>query len=278
MLQFATGFFVCLLLIVFIGWFWLKIAASREKSARNFSDKGIFREQYLLVGQLAHEIKNPLSTIKINLKLIGEDIEELKRRQHPASDNALRFDEQVLNKAVKKVSVVNKEADRLEHILDDFLRYADNIRLQPENTDLNSLVGNMIDFYSPQGYSHSIVIRQQLFPGQLLCKIDGNLLKQTLLNLFLNAQQAMENGGELMIRTDKEGNYAVIRISDTGAGIAPDNIGRIFNGFSFRPGGRGLGLPMAKKIIEAHDGIITVESVQGKGTSFTIKLPLQSKT
>jgi signal transduction histidine kinase len=101
------------------------------------------------------------------------------------------------------------------------------------------------------------------------------MLKQVILNLFINAQQAMENGGDLMVRTDRRQNDAVIEISDTGTGIEPERLNSIFDAhYSSRPHGSGLGLPTAKKIIDAHKGTITVNSEPGKGTSFTINLPL----
>jgi signal transduction histidine kinase len=103
------------------------------------------------------------------------------------------------------------------------------------------------------------------------------MLKQVILNLFINAQQAMNAGGELMIRTDLSKNDALIQISDTGSGIAPDKLPHIFESYhSGRPQGTGLGLATAKKIVTAHNGTITVASEPGKGTSFTIKLPLEN--
>ena len=135
----------------------------------------------------------------------------------------------------------------------------------------------MIDFYSPQAYSRSVTIRQGLHPEPLVCRVDADMLKQVVLNLFINAQQAMSNGGELMIRTDRRDQDAVIQISDTGHGIAPERLPQIFDAYrSSRPRGSGMGLPTAKKIIDAHKGTITVNSEPGKGTSFTIRLPLQA--
>ena len=102
------------------------------------------------------------------------------------------------------------------------------------------------------------------------------MLKQVFLNLFINAQQAISDSGELMIRTARQKEYAVIQISDTGSGIAPDKLPHIFDAYySSRPQGSGLGLPTAKKIVESHNGTIEVDSEQDKGTSFTIKLPIQ---
>lgn len=225
-----------------------------------------------LTGELAHEIKNPLSTIKINLKLAAEELESSNRVAPSAQDDGR------LPRVLRKISVIQKEADRLEQILNGFLLYIDRGRLQLSNVNANSLISEMIDFYSAQAHSHSITIREGLSGGPLICKVDADMLKQVILNLFINAQQAMKNGGELIIRTDKQNADAVIQISDTGSGIAPDKLPDIFNAFyTSRPGGSGLGLPTAKKIVEAHKGTIAVISEAGKGTSFTIKLPLAAE-
>ncbi len=176
------------------------------------------------------------------------------------------------------MAVVQKETDRLEQILDGFLRYVDRTELRLVPIDINELVGDMIDFYSPQAYSHSIKIRQGLHDGPLVCKVDADMLKQAILNLFINAQQAMDEGGELMIRTTREQDRAVITIGDTGTGIAAERLPHIFDAYySSRPHGTGLGLPTAKKIVEAHKGQIGVRTEPGKGTLFTIKLPLHEK-
>lgn len=224
-----------------------------------------------LTGALAHEIKNPLSTIKINLKLIKEELDssvEWSKIRPAESDH--RF-----TRALRKLAVIQKETDRLEQILDSFLRYIHRTELQLARIDINELISDMIDFYSPQAYSHSITIRQSLYNKPLVCKVDPDMLKQAVLNLFINAQQAMSNGGELIIRTDRQNKEAVIQISDTGTGIAPDKLGHIFDAYySLRPQGSGLGLPTTKKVVQAHKGTIAVDSELGKGTSFTIKLPL----
>ena len=144
------------------------------------------------------------------------------------------------------------------------------------SVDISSLISDMIDFYLPQARSNSIIIRQQLYDKPLVCRADEGMLKQVILNLFINAQQAMSDGGELLIRTARRQKEAVIQISDTGSGIAPDKLPKIFDAYySSRLQGSGLGLATAKKIVEAHNGKISVDSEPGKGTSFTIKLALQ---
>ncbi len=236
----------------------------REDNRREFEELG------RLTGELAHEIKNPLSTIKVNLKLTAEDLETAKSQAEGAQSV------QHLTRALRKIAVVQREAGRLEQILEAFLRYFDRAEPQKASVDINDLVGDMVDFYSPQAQSRSITVRLGLSAEPLICKIDADMLKQVILNLFLNAQQAISAGGELIVRTARREGYAQIQISDTGCGISPDKLPKIFDAYySSRPEGSGLGLATARKIVEAHNGSISVDSEPGKGTSFTIELPLQ---
>lgn len=227
-----------------------------------------------LTGQLAHEIKNPLSTIKVNLKLISEELNELNSVGFVSGSQGSTG--QGLTRALRKIAVIQKETDRLEQILDSFLRYLDRDELRLASVDVNELISDMIDFFTPQAYSSSVTIRQSLYDKPLICRLDADMLKQVILNLFINAQQAMAKGGDLMVRTSQQGKEAVIQISDTGDGITSEELPHIFDAYySSRPQGRGLGLPTAKKIVESHGGKIEVDSVPGKGTSFSIKLPIQ---
>ena len=276
MLKFISGFAVAL----FIAMLTLAVRKIILKHERpNIAPLKEFEELSRLTGELAHEIKNPLSTIKVNLKLTAEDLEGADAAQAGGKPDYR------LARAIRKIAVIQKEADRLEQILNGFLRYVNKPQLQFADVDVNSLVGDMIDFYSPQAYSHTITIRQGLHSEPIICKIDADVLKQALLNLFINAQQAMDKGGlpsnavvgggELIIRTAIEDKNAVIHIGDTGQGIAADRLPHIFDACrSFRPQGSGLGLPTTKRIIEEHNGTIAVSSEPGKGTMFTIKLPL----
>lgn len=226
-----------------------------------------------LTGELAHEIKNPLSTIKVNLKLAEEALQDVDL----SDPGRVLWDQsrQRLAGALRKIAIIQKETDRLEQILDGFLKYVRRPDLQLETVDLNELVGDMIDFYSPQAYSHSLTVRQSLAKMPLTCRVDPGAVKQVLLNLFINAQQAMDTGGDLMIRTARRSGCAVVQVNDTGRGIPPERLATLFRPYqSSRSSGMGLGLATAKKIIEAHRGDIAVHSEVGKGTSFTISLPL----
>jgi len=259
--QVCAGIFVVLLIILCGAVFGLykKLSQIRKTTKTHLHEvEDIAR----LVGVLAHEIKNPLSTIKVNLRLISEQLQS----PNPGESE----------KALRKIAVVEKETGRLEQIIEAFMRYTEKRELSLTSTDINELVSDMVDFYNPQAQSHSITIREGRYSGKLICKADADMLKQVLLNLFINAQQAMSDGGELIIKTRKQARHAVIELSDTGSGIGLAKLQHIFEPYySSRPQGKGLGLATARKIIEAHNGTIKVESEVGKGTMFTIKLPLQ---
>jgi two-component system sensor histidine kinase HydH len=236
---------------------------------------GFDEELARLTGELAHEIKNPLSTIKVNLKLTKEaldDIDVAEPQRGPWDQHRHK-----LASASRKIVIIQKETDRLEQILDSFLKYVRRPDLQISTVDVNELVSDMVDFYSPQAYSHGLKVRQAFADRPLTCNVDPGALKQVLLNLFINAQQATDQGGELMVRTARRAGRALIQINDTGGGISPERLPTIFQPYcSSRLGGTGLGLATAKKIVEAHGGTISVHSELGKGTSFTIELSLAS--
>jgi len=268
---FAAGLVVVLLLVLPAIMLFLHKRSSEIRESKNSQVKQ-FEELGRLTGALAHEIKNPLSTVKINLKLIREDLESSNFGESEGQG------EQRFRRALRKIGIIQKETDRLEQILEGFLRYVGKTELQLADADINELISDMIDFFSPQAQSHSIIIREGLCDKPLICKVDADMLKQVILNLFINAQQAMSSGGELMIRTDREKKDAFIHISDTGSGITPERLPNIFNAYcSSRPHGSGLGLPTAKRIVEAHHGTISVKSELGKGTTFSIKLPIQDE-
>ncbi|HEV7300518.1 MAG TPA: ATP-binding protein [Tepidisphaeraceae bacterium] len=214
-----------------------------------------------LTSGLAHEIKNPLSTIGLNLQLLKEDLPQ-DDPNHP--------------RLVARLNSVVREANRLKDILDDFMRYAGRIELELVPTDVGELLEDLVDFFTPQAQLAKVQLRLKKPPTPLMARIDERHLKQTILNLMLNATQAMTEGGELILGARPEGTFVVIDVIDTGPGIAADRVDRLFDAYySTKPGGTGLGLAIAKRIIEAHHGTITLQSQLGKGTDFTIRLPLE---
>lgn len=230
---------------------------------RNVNDR--LRAQYAeiaqLAGGLAHEIRNPLSTMCLNLDLLAEDF------QTPESPRDRRV--------AQKIERLRKETHRLQNILEDFLRFARAQALRKVLVDLNVVIEEMRDFCEPQAMVQGIVVRTHYDTGLPKVEIDVELFRQALLNLILNAEHAMPHGGELILTTRREGTEAVVEVTDTGVGMTEDVRARVFDAFySTRPGGSGLGLPTTRKIVESHDGTIDVQSEPAKGTQFTIRLPL----
>jgi len=214
-----------------------------------------------LAGGLAHEIKNPLSTINVNLQLVAEDLDRLP------GDEPRRW--------LRRIENVRRESDRLRGILDDFLGYAGKYELTCHHVDLRRLVGELADFFAPQADAARVVMRTTLPDAPVRCNIDTDLVKQAMLNLMINALDAMGDGGELIIRLSASPEEALLEVIDTGTGIAPDELARIFRVYySTKKSGSGLGLPTTRRIIREHGGVLNVESDVGKGTRFTIALPL----
>jgi signal transduction histidine kinase len=217
-----------------------------------------------LAGGLAHEIRNPLSTLSLNLDLLAEDF------QHPDTPRDRRV--------LQRVERLRHEVDRLWGLVENFLRFACVGDLKLECTDLNAVIDELRDFYEPQATTQGIVIRTHFAPDLPPILLDGNLFKQALLNLVLNAQHAMPTGGDLILTTRREASDVVIDVIDTGAGMTEEVRAKIFDAFfSTRSGGSGLGLPTTRKIVEAHRGFIQVQSELGKGSQFTIRLPFRGE-
>jgi len=220
----------------------------------------LYAEIATLAGGLAHEIKNPLSTISLNVEILAEELAE--------SDNARD------RRMITKLQTVQKECHHLEDILNAFLKFASLRELDLVEADLNELVADFIEFYLPKADEHEIDISQHPATDLPLVKVDPALIRQILMNLALNAQQAMPEGGMLELQTYYENDFVHLDVIDTGCGIKESVREKIFDAFfSTRSGGSGLGLPTVRKIIDAHGGSITCESELGKGTRFKISLP-----
>ena len=147
-----------------------------------------------------------------------------------------------------------------------------------EECSVNEIIESVLDFIGPEAMQNSIRILKSFDTSLPKCNLDSNAIKQALLNVILNAQQAMSRGGELIVRTYQDGENVFIDITDTGVGIQADKIDKIFQVYySTKKTGTGLGLPTAKRIIEENRGTIDIRSEDGKGSSFLIKLPVNSE-
>ncbi|MCE9584440.1 MAG: two-component sensor histidine kinase [Planctomycetes bacterium] len=212
-----------------------------------------------LAAGLAHEIRTPLSTLQANLQLLQEDFSEAK-------DDRER-------RALQRITLLLKETGRLEEILGDFLRFAAGHKLERRPTDLNRVVGEVLDFVGPEAQQKKVRVLKS-FGDLPKVPLDANLFKQALINLVMNAMQAMPDGGELIVRTQKWRDFAQVDVIDTGTGMTADVASKCFDVYySTKKTGTGLGLPTTRRIIHEHDGTLTVTSEVGKGSCFTMRLP-----
>lgn len=225
-----------------------------------------------LTGGLAHELRNPLSTLKVNLQLLDEDWRQLEASESAGND-AL----DVARRTRKRIAALVEETERLERILSDFLKYVGKRELKRAPHDVSSLMRDLADFYRPQADLHHIDLRVETPDQPLLCNIDAQLIKQAVLDLLINAQQAMPTGGILELIVAPDGpDHVRIDVRDCGPGIPRDQQEAVFRAyFSTKKGGTGLGLASARQIIREHGGTIRVHSDPPNGACFTILLPRQ---
>ena len=219
-----------------------------------------YAEIATLAGGLAHEIRNPLSTIGLNLDLLSEELGECESPR----------DRRILN----KLNVVKRQCQQLNQILDDFLQFARVGKINLRSVDINKTVQEFIDFYSSQAAEQGIDISPHLAANLPAVRLDIDLWRQVLMNLSRNAQQAMPSGGVLELQTFERDGKVVLEIIDNGKGMSQETQARMFEAFySTKRDGSGLGLPTVRKIVEAHGGTIACESELGRGTRFIITLP-----
>lgn len=247
------------------------LAAMSDGSGHVPTQKGL---EFLgaVAGGLVHEIRNPLSTMNVTLQLMQEDLPE-------------ESDDPRAERSTRRLKSLLGEVRRLEEILDDFMRYAGIRRLNLSQVDLNRVLEEVTGFMLAECVRAGVDLA--FYPDRKLpiMRIDERLVKQAVLNLLLNAVQAMEEmpAGEgeqardkqLIVRTTMEGDLARVDVIDTGPGIQTSVRERIFEiYYSRRKTGSGLGLPTARRIAEEHGGSLDFESEVGKGTDFILRLPL----
>jgi two-component system sensor histidine kinase HydH len=228
-----------------------------------------------LAGGLAHEIKNPLSTMRLHLELMQEDLqaeaaasETGKSRDTPAAQPA---------RHLRKVDLLLKEVRRLEDVVQEFLRVSRGHDLKLAAVELGHSLEELIELVRPEAEKSGVTLHLRVFNKIGAVLVDENYLHRALLNLVQNAIQACipKGGGRVIIEAGRAKNAVGIAVTDTGVGIADEIRDRIFRAyFTSRPGGTGMGLPIARRIIEEHGGFISVDSVVGQGSRFMVVLPV----
>ena len=208
---------------------------------------------------IAHEIKNPLNAMMIHLELL-----RLKLADNPASEH---------------VAIITAQMRRLDEVVQGFLRFTRPADLRLEPVAATDVFENIMPIVRAEAVKQNVDIRVECPPDLPRMNADPGLLEQACLNLALNACQAMPNGGRLRLAAGVRGGRIVLTVEDTGVGIPPEQLERIFDlYFTTKESGSGIGLSMVYRTIQLHDGDIEVESVPGRGTTFRLILPLAEST
>jgi two-component system sensor histidine kinase HydH len=208
-----------------------------------------------LAAGVAHEIRNPLSSIKALATFFAGQFDQGSEGREAAD-------------------VMTQEVDRLNRAITELLEFARPTDLKLQEVDIEFLIARSIQLVRQDAADRDIHI-ETLIDGDLCpIRVDPDRFAQCLLNLHLNAIEAMENGGTLTVRCRSHRGYLDITVADTGPGIAPEHRKHIFDPyFTTKPKGTGLGLAIVYKIVEAHEGRLMVESTKEQGSRFTLRLP-----
>ncbi len=205
---------------------------------------------------VAHEVKNPLNSMRVWLEVLKGNIPGDVEGQ-------------------QAVKMLDNEIDRLDRAVKTFLDFARPVEIDLSESDLPSLLNEILENARPAIAKAGVVLATQVpdrFPG---VRMDRRLIHQAVLNLILNGCDAMGPGGQLTVKLAQDDDNAQIIVSDTGKGISPENRNKIFQlFFTTRPGGTGIGLANTFRFVQLHNGSIEFESEVGRGTTFTIELPL----
>jgi signal transduction histidine kinase len=214
-----------------------------------------------LTGRVAHEIKNPLNSVALRLEMLRARISA----EIPGAEEEL--------------TVIAGEVMRLDRVVRTFLDFSRPVELAFVDIDLAAAVAEIANFLDPEVTRRGIVIEFDRPSEPVLVRGDRDSLKQALFNIAINGVEAMTTGGTLSLRVQRIQHAGLVRILDTGPGIAPDQREKIFQlYFTTKPQGTGIGLAMAFRAIQLNGGTIEVESELGSYTAFVVTLPLGGAT
>lgn len=247
-----------------------ELLESNESLSRTQSEL-VRMEKIATLGQIAtsvnHEIKTPLNVLYMNLQLLIRKINQCPMEGDSLKQGMLGLTE-----------IINNEIGRINEIIEEFVKYARFPAPKIKESNINKILADIAEMVTQNAREADISIDLQLDDNLQTCPVDAKMMIQALLNLCMNAIQAMPYGGSLKIESKKLESCTKISIIDTGQGIEAADLDRIFDPFfTKKDGGLGFGLAIVQRIIEDHRGSISCRSEVGKGTEFTIILPATTK-
>lgn len=213
---------------------------------------------------IAHEVRNPLNALQINLGILEQEISEIvpDRTSH----------------VFEVIGKIAGELRSLDNFVTEFLRFARPPRPALEPVEVRSLLADLVTFIGPECSRKGVSLSLGTRDGPETLSADPFQLKHAVLNLVLNALQATPAGGAIAIETAGDAQTLEVRVRDSGEGMTGDVLNRVFEAFfTTREGGTGLGLPIARRIAEAHGGTLALRSREGEGTVATLSLPAASR-
>ena len=212
--------------------------------------------------KIAHEVRNPIAAIELNAEILGDIV-----RERPEPE---------MTEATSLVTAIREQVGALDALTEEYLAFARFPRAQFEEDSVNEMVTGVVEFVRPLATRQGITVELHTDVSVPPMAIDRSLLRQAVLNLVKNGLEALSQGGALTIQTTRLDETVEIAVSDTGPGIPPEVVPRLFEQFfTTKPQGTGLGLSITRQIVEEHGGQIHWTSRPGGGTTFTMSLPLK---
>jgi signal transduction histidine kinase len=206
---------------------------------------------------VGHEVKNPINAIVVHLELLKNKL----------GDNSTG--------AQRHLEIIDAEIHRLDRVVQTLVDFSRPVELQLREQDLRPVIADVLALAAEELSTHNVTLISRLPEKPLVANVDADLLKQAMLNVIQNGAQAMPEGGRLEVILEESRKTALLRIADEGPGIPDDIRAKIFDlYFTTKTGGSGIGLAMTYRILQLHHGSVEVQSSEGRGTEFLLRIPL----